>query len=83
MFAAGCNHNPEVISLLLEAGAKIDDRDKGDWTPLMLAAKHTKNPDVISALLKLKSKEGKTAYDYATGNENLEGTQQYLDLKNA
>jgi hypothetical protein len=55
----------------------------------MWAARHNKNPQVISTLLsagangKLASKEGKTAGAYAEENEKIKGTPQYWDLNNA
>ena len=38
MFAARYNSNPEVVALLLQAGADINEKDKDGWTPLMFAA---------------------------------------------
>lgn len=52
MLAAAFNQNPEVISVLLKAGAKIDDRDNEGGTPLMWAAEYNSNPLVVSALLR-------------------------------
>jgi ankyrin repeat protein len=78
-----------VLLLLLEAGAQINAQDNEGMTPLMWAAKHNTNPDVVSTLLKagangkLTSKEGKTAGAYADENEKLKGTAQYWDLNNA
>jgi ankyrin repeat protein len=89
MYAAEYNENPAVITTLLNAGAKLDDRDKNGMTPLMHAAWINMNPDVITTLLnaganaKAKSNEGKTAFDYAQNNTKIKGTKAYWDLNNA
>jgi len=89
MYAARRNKNPDVITTLLNAGARLDDRDKNGMTPLMYAAKYNENPDVITTLLnagadaKAKSIEGKTAFDYAQNNHKIKGTKVYWDLNNA
>jgi ankyrin repeat protein len=55
----------------------------------MLPAHNNPNRDVITALLKaganpkLKSDEGKTAFDYAEKNEKAKGTDAYWELKKA
>ena len=89
MYAAQNNVNVMVVSLLLNAGAKINDRTASGVTALMYAARSNRNPEVISILLKagangrLKSDEGKTAFDYAAENESLKGTSQYQELDRA
>jgi len=71
MHAAKFNKNPDVITTLLKAGAKIDERDKYGETPLMYAAEHQENPDVISTLLNAGAKiderddSGRTPLIYA------------------
>ncbi|MGO8693737.1 MAG: ankyrin repeat domain-containing protein [Rectinemataceae bacterium] len=52
MYAARYNQNPEVLNVLLKAGAKVDARADDGSTPLMCAALINANPEVISALLK-------------------------------
>jgi len=48
--------NPEVITVLVDAGADIEERDSFfGWTPLMLAARSNKNPEVIRKLVALGS----------------------------
>ena len=49
MLAAAFNHDPEVISVLLKAGGKIDDRDYEGGTVLMWGAEYNSNPAVISS----------------------------------
>jgi ankyrin repeat protein len=89
MSAARFNTNPKVITTLLKAGAKIDDRDQGGMTPLMWAAKCTTTPAVITVLLKagadvkVQSNEGKTALDYARENGKLVGTDAFKALEKA
>ncbi len=51
MFAAENNQNPEVIKVLLEAGADVNARTAADKTPLMFAAENNQNPEVIKVLL--------------------------------
>ena len=89
MWAAWENQNPEVIKVLLEAGANVDARDKWGLTPLMQAARKNQNPEVIKVLLdggadgKIRCKNGKTAFDYAKGNEHLQNTEVYWLLNDA
>jgi len=49
--AAGYNSNSEVITVLLEAGAKTEERSDEGKTPLMYAAQNS-NPEFIKDLLK-------------------------------
>ena len=49
--AAEYNANPNVIHLLLSAGADINTRTIAGWTPLHVAAQYNANPNVINALL--------------------------------
>ena len=91
MFAAAGNPNPEVITVLLKAGADINVRTTAEpgMTARMLAAANNKNPEVIMALLKAganakaKDYEGNTAFDYAQANANLKGTNGYWKLNEA
>jgi len=92
MYAATNNKNPEVITTLLRAGAKIDDRDDNGFTPLMWAAMpfFNDNPAVIITTLlnagadpTIKSGDGKTAFDYAQSNDKLKGTPAFEALRSA
>ena len=47
---------PEQIQAAINAGAKLDDRNKDGMTPLMNAAAGSKNPDVITTLLRAGAK---------------------------
>ena len=51
IFALAKSGTPEQIQAAINAGAKLDDRDKDGWTPLMWAAGFNGNPEVITALL--------------------------------
>jgi ankyrin repeat protein len=87
MYAAALNRDPIVITVLIEAGAKVNDRDSDGVTPVMIAARANRNPAVITALLKggadgaEKSGSGKTAFDYAASNESLRETVVYATLE--
>jgi len=79
MSAALSNRNPDVITTLLRAGAKLDDRDNNSMTPLMYAAESNRNPDVITTLLRAGAKlddraeNGRTPLMYAAAlNQNPE-----------
>ena len=71
------NGNPEIIHILVKAGADVNAKEKNDGlTPLMLAALHNENSTIIKALLEdgadinLKSNADMTAYEYAMKNES-------------
>jgi ankyrin repeat protein len=66
--AAAYNKDPEVISILLKAGADIDARDLHyGATALIWAANNNQNPEIIATLLKAgadieaHNKDGETA----------------------
>jgi ankyrin repeat protein len=89
IYAAGDNKNPDVIEVLLGAGANVNARDERGWTPLMYAARSNNNLEVINLLLNngadgsLESNNGKTAFDHAKDNEYLKGTDAYWELNEA
>lgn len=67
MYAAGNNYNPEVIKLLLDAGANINDRSSIGWTALYYAGLANVNVEIIQLLVaqgadvNVKSTNGSTA----------------------
>ena len=50
MFAAIMN-TPEVLKVLLEAGADVNAKNEDGLTPLMLAARYNSNPEILRALM--------------------------------
>lgn len=90
LWGAAASQDSVVVSLLLEAGADVNAKDEFfGKTVLMQAANYSKYPEVISLLMnagadaKLKSREGKTAFDYAQHNTGLKDTEAYKQLSEA
>lgn len=77
-----------VVTVLLEAGANPNARDKSGQTTLHRAAEYS-TPAIITALLKAgadpaaKDEKGKTAWDLAKKNPSLKGTDVYWQLNEA
>ena len=78
---AAQGENPAVVAELAKAGADPNARDeRGEWTPLHLAAWFGKTPAVVKALLAAgadpaaRDKAGKTPWDYAKANTSLKGS---------
>ena len=86
MYAAD-NEDPEVISLLVEAGAALDATSLAGWTALMYAVRDNPNPEVALRLLELgadpnvRNEEELRAVDYATQNLTLLGSPVYDQLQ--
>jgi len=71
--------HPEVAEFLIEKGAKINDRDNDDRTPLMSSLFiNDNNTKIVQLLLShgadktLQDKKGKTAFDYLIRSASLE-----------
>ena len=47
--AAEFNENPEVVTLLIKAGADVNAKDGNGFTPLYYAASFNENPEVVTA----------------------------------
>jgi uncharacterized protein len=89
LIRAAAKNNSEVVTALLNAGAKVNDKDSRGMTPVMWAAAYNQDPKVVVTLLnggadsKLRSSDDKTAFDYAAGNDKLQGTDAYEALRKA
>jgi hypothetical protein len=74
------------VRLLLDAGAHLDARTTTGFTVLMSAARNAIDPAIVTLLLDLGADasatdtEGKSAFDYARGNDALRGTDAYWRL---
>ena len=52
LFAAATrNGNPEVVQVLIQAGASLEVRDKWQYTPLHRAAENNVNPEIVQVLI--------------------------------
>ena len=49
--AALAKENPEVLQVLLNAGADLEARTENGLTSLLFAARHNENPEIVQALL--------------------------------
>ena len=73
--AAWANSNPAVVTVLLEAGASLEARTEGGWTPLHRAALNA-NPTVVTVLLEAgasleaRTENGSTPLHKAAVNGN-------------
>jgi ankyrin repeat protein len=90
MIAAAHNDDPEIVKVLIASGADVNASRFGQ-TALMCAASFATNPGIVEALLEagadgtLKSREDKTAFDYAKENPAIRDTRVYwlLDIARA
>ena len=82
-------HGMEIIMALLDAGADIKAHNPEGFTPLMVAALDTENPDIIITILdagadgKARDEDDKTAFDWTQKNKHLKGTDAYSRLNDA
>lgn len=81
-WAASSSEDPEVLHLLIEAGAHLDVRSIHGETPLMYATRNV-HPEMVGILLEagadgsLKDLDDKSAFDHAQENEFLINTPEY------
>ena len=67
-----------VVKALLAAGAEVNARDDGDWTPLHCAARWSRNPEILEVLLAAgadpdaKNRDGRTPLYWASRRQPLE-----------
>ena len=76
--AAAYNSNPEIVEILLQAGAAIDTKIVLiGWTPLHAAAAYNSNPKIIVSLLNAGANpqkpdsHGRTPFHLLQENNNL------------
>ena len=83
------NSNPEVITVLLKAGAEVNTRYKKGITPLMLAACFNSSGEVITALLKAgaeleaRTDDGSTPLMFAAGTQDSSSLEVITTLLKA
>ena len=51
LWASSKSSNPNIISLLLDNGAYVNEKDSDGWTPLMRASAFNENPEIVQILL--------------------------------
>ena len=79
---------PADVEKIIQSGGDVNALDASKKTPLMFAAHHAKNPDVLMTLLDngadrtLWSAEQKRAVNYAMDNPNVKGTQAFKAINN-
>jgi len=73
MEADAHNQDPEVITLLLNAGVEIEAKDVAGRTSLMYAAAGNENPEVIAILLKAGADLNAQTMDQAKWNGPVGG----------
>jgi ankyrin repeat protein len=89
MYAVSGNPNVEIAEYLIHLGADVNARDVYGWTPLMIAARDTVNPEIIALLLdagadgRIKSNDNHTAFDYANDNPYVRESDVYWRLNQA
>ena len=83
MFAAASSaqHPDAKVKMLAAVGVDVNGQDNRGVTPLMIAARHSRMPNLIASLMELgadpakRDVEGKTALDYLTEAEVRTGVR--------
>ena len=84
--AISSGKSPDVLEQFMKLQMPLNQFYFAGMTPLMFAAKNTGSTDVIDFLVKngaeinIRSKEGKTAFDYACENKRLRHDSVYWAL---
>ncbi|MCL2010843.1 MAG: ankyrin repeat domain-containing protein, partial [Synergistaceae bacterium] len=77
------------VEAAVKGGANVNARDEYGETALMLAARSTRDPEVVSVLLRhgadasIRDDDGRSAFDYASVNARLRNTDAYRQLLEA
>ena len=80
---------PEMVATLLEAGASLEARAEGGWTPLHAAATLSKTSTVVATLLEAgadpaaEDADGNTPWELIEDDSPLKGTDLYWQLNEA
>lgn len=83
------NPNPNIVQMLIDAGADVNSISFDGNTVLMVAAYRSRNPEVVRAILDaganatLVNQDSKRAFDRARRNPSIEGTDVYWQLNDA
>lgn len=89
LFFAAAKGNLAVMKHLLSKAPDLNVRNKNGMTALMTAARHTKNPNIVTALVlagadaDIKTKDGKKALDFARENPALKDKEAFWKLNDA
>ena len=87
LFVAAAYNQVEIIDYLLQKGAKIETKDRDNFTPLLMAASEG-NADAVRLLMDNNAdlyaldKEDKTALYWAAAQNNIEVAQVGKKTKN-
>jgi ankyrin repeat protein len=89
-YACQRNPNPDIVRTLVDAGANVNGSDDLGETPLMMAAMNRNSPESIVLMLlragadgSARTRDGKTAFDYARENSKLRDTTTYWKLNDS
>lgn len=89
LFFAAVKGNLTVMKHLLSKNPDLNVRNKDSMTALMTAARHAKNPNIVTALVlagadaDIKTKDGKKALDFARENPALKDREAFWKLNDA
>jgi len=81
--------SPETLDLLLTAGARINEQNNDGLSPLMIAAKYDREPELIIAIMKYgadllaEDNAGKTVLDHLDTNKHLKDSPIRKTIKDA